>query len=342
MQNQLTEILPNIYLIHLYQGKLEINIYLIKSDIGERSLLIDTGYQTPENKKILEEIFSKLGICIPDLDVFLTHKHHDHTGIASYLQSKGATIFMNPLEDRHPYDCLYYGHGPKAADEQNRVLKRVGVTPERTPEIYAGYQSFNAYYQNIGKNDSFKIRSFTYSPIEPGQVFIYGNYTFRTIALPGHTLGQLGLLDPARRILFTGDQIITHIVPIVGTSYVNEHLLARYFRSLKQIKTEYADYTIYPAHGPSITNSEPIVEHILSGYQKKLVAIQNVLTNSAKALTVQEIAFRVYGVSTLPSDDVEKFFAIKSIITKTFSGLEYLYDQGICERLEQDGMLFYR
>ncbi|MBR5126980.1 MAG: MBL fold metallo-hydrolase, partial [Roseburia sp.] len=65
------------------------------------------------------------------------------------------------------------------------------------------------------------------------------------------------------------------------------------------------------------------------------------LANSAEALTVQEIAFRVYGVYTLPTD-VEKFFTVKSIITKTFSCLEYLYDQGYCERMEQDGMLFYR
>lgn len=341
MHKQVTEILPHIYKINLYQEKNEINIYLIKGELGERSLLIDTGYQTPENRTILENIFSDLGIRLTDLDVFLTHKHHDHTGIASYLESKGATIFMNPLEDRHPYDCLYYGQGPKAVDEQNRVLKRVGVTPERTPAVYDGYQAFNAYYQNIGKNDSFKIRAFTYTPIEPGQVLIYGNYTFHTIALPGHTLGQLGLYDSAHRLVFTGDQIIAHIVPIVGTSYVNEHLLTQYFRSLEQIKTTFAGCTIYPAHGVSFTDSEPIVEHILSGYRKKLNAIQNVLTNSAEALTVQEIAFRVYGVYTLP-DEADKFFTIKSIITKTFSCLEYLYDQGHCQRMEQDGMLFYR
>ena len=341
MHNQVTEILPNIYLIHLYQGKHEINIYLIKGELSERSLLIDTGYQTPENRAILEEIFFDLKIHLTHLDVFLTHKHHDHTGIASYLQSKGATIFMNPIEDRHPYDCLYYGQGPKAIEEQNTVLKRVGVTPSRTPDVYTGYKEFNAYYQNIGKNDSYKTRHFTYSPLKIGQTFIYGNYTFRTIPLPGHTLGQLGLYDPARRILFTGDQIIAHIVPIVGTSYVNEHLLSQYFQSLEQIKTVYGRYTIYPAHGEIFKDSEPIIERILSGYRKKLVAIQDVLTNSAKALTVQEIAFRVYGLYTLPSD-VEKFFTVKSIITKTFSCLEYLYDQGYCERMEQDGMLFYR
>ncbi|MBR5127894.1 MAG: MBL fold metallo-hydrolase [Roseburia sp.] len=341
MHKQVSEILPNTYLIHLYQGKNEINIYLIKGELGERSLLIDTGYQTPENRAILEEIFSDLRIRLTDLDVFLTHKHHDHTGIAAYLQSKGASIFMNPVEDRHPYDCLYYGQGPKAIEEQNAVLKRVGVTPERTPDVYTGYKEFNAYYQNIGKNDSFKTRYFTYSPLRIGQTFIYGNYTFRTIPLPGHTLGQMGLYDPARRILFTGDQIIPHIVPIVGTSYINEHLLSQFFHSLEEIKTTYAGYTIYPAHGEIFKDSEPIVERILSGYRKKLVATQNVLANSAEALTVQEIAFRVYGVYTLPTD-VEKFFTVKSIITKTFSCLEYLYDQGYCERMEQDGMLFYR
>ncbi len=341
MHKQVTEKLPGIYEINLYQGRDEIHIYLVKGHAGEKSLMIDTGYNTAENRDILEQVFADLQIPHEDLDVFLTHKHHDHTGIASSLQKQGASIYMNPLEDRHLYDCLYYGHGEKAIDEQNKVLKRVGVTPERTLEVWNGYKAFNAYYQDAVTEESFKTRIFSYTPIEHGQTFTYGAYTFQAISLPGHTLGQLGLYDEKHQLLFSGDQIIKHIVPIVGTSYANEHLLTQYFRSLDQFKTQYCNCTFYPAHGESFTDSEAIVEKILSAYRKKLVATHNVLENSAEALTVQEIAFRVYGVYTLPAEAPD-FFKIKSIITKTFSCLEYLYDQKYCSRMEQDGMLFYR
>ncbi len=341
MHKQVTEKLPGIYEINLYQNKDEIHIYLVKGNTGQRSLLIDTGYNTAENRAILDQIFTDLHISPQDLDIFLTHKHHDHTGIASHLQKQGASIYMNPLEDRHLYDCLYYGHGEKAIHEQNNVLKRVGVTPARNLPVWNGYKAFNDYYQNAETEESFKTRIFSYTPIEHGQFLTYGNYTFQVISLAGHTLGQLGLYETNHKLLFSGDQIIKHIVPIVGSSYANEHLLTQYFRSLEQFKTQYADCTFYPAHGESFNNPEPIVEKILSAYRKKLVATHNILENSAEALTVQEIAFRVYGVYTLPPQAPD-FFKIKSIITKTFSCLEYLYDQKYCSRMEQDGMLFYR
>ena len=63
--------------------------------------------------------------------------------------------------------------------------------------------------------------------------------------------------------------------------------------------------------------------------------------NSAEAVTVQEVAFRIYGVYNLPTD-VNGFLKMKSILSRTFSCLEYLYDQKYCDRMEKDGMLFYR
>ena len=341
MHKQVSELLPNIFLIHLYQGKNEINIYLIKGELGERSLLIDTGYQTPENRAILEKIFFDLRIRISDLDVFLTHKHHDHTGMASHLAELGATIYMNPLEDRHPYDCLYYSQGSKSIEEQAKVLNRVGVTPERTPQVWNCFKEFNAYYQNAISEEAFRTVAFPYTPIARGQIFTYGDYTFQAISLAGHTLGQLGLYDQAHHIVFSGDHIIRNIVPIVGTSYLNEHLLEQYLRTMDQFKAQYRTCTIYPAHGECFANAGPIAANITAAYRKKLLDIQHILTNSAEALTVQEVAFRLYGVYNMPSD-ITSFFKIKSILSKTFSCLEYLYDQKYCQRMEQDGMVFYR
>lgn len=89
---------------------------------------------------------------------------------------------MNPLEDRHRYDCLYYGHGEKAIDEQNKGLKRVGVTPERNLDVWNGYKAFNEYYQNAVTEETFKTRIFTYNPIRYKQTFTYGDYTFQAIS----------------------------------------------------------------------------------------------------------------------------------------------------------------
>ena len=174
-----------------------------------------------------------------------------------------------------------------------------------------------------------------------GETLSYGDYTFQVISLAGHTLGQLGLYEPNHQIVFSADHIIEGLSPIVGTSYLNEHLLQQYFRSLEQFKTQYHSCMIYPAHGNSFSNPAPVAETIISAYRKKLLQMHDILENSAEALTVQEVAFRAYSIQNLPSD-ANRFFQVKSILTKTFSCLEYLYDQRYCERMEQNGMLFYR
>lgn len=341
MHKQVREIRSGIYEIKLYQEKNEIRLFLVTGNHTQRHLLVDTGYKTQENIEILNQIFNELEIKAENLDVFLTHKHHDHTGLAAYLSSQGAAIFMNPVEDRHPYDCLYYSHGEKSTEEQIKVLNRVGVTEARTPAVWNCFQEFRTYYQESSDEESFKTADFPYTPIGRGSKFTYGDYTFHAISLPGHTLGQLGLYEQEHHFVLSADHILQNVIPIVATSYTNEHLLEQYFRSLEQFKSIYRTCTIYPAHGESFTNASFVAANITSAYRKKLLAIQHILSNSAEALTVQEVAFRIYSVYSLPSD-ISGFFQIKMMISKTFSCLEYLYDQKYCERLEKDGMLFYR
>ena len=341
MHKQLIERLPGIYEIRLYQGTNEIHLFLITGNNTQRHLLVDTGYNTPENREILDEIFKDLGIEYPNLDVFLTHKHHDHTGMAAHLAALGSRLYMNPLEDRHAYDCLYYSQGAKTLEEQTKVLNRVGVTEARTPALYKSFQEFNTYCLDAFSKDNTKSPEFAYTAIGRGNKFSYGDYVFQAISLPGHTLGQLGLYEPNKHIVLSGDHIIKGLAPIVGTSYANEHLLEQYFRSLDLFKTVYRTCTVYPAHGESFANPSLFAADITAAYRKKLLEIQHILMNSAEALTVQEVAFRAYGVYNIPTE-ANSFFKIKSILSKTFSCLEYLYDQKYCDRMESDGMFFYR
>ena len=92
MHKQVSEILAGIYELKLYQDTNEIRVFLVPGVHGQKSLLIDTGYNTEENRGILNEVLGELNIKYQDLDVFLTHKHHDHTGMASHLAALGATI----------------------------------------------------------------------------------------------------------------------------------------------------------------------------------------------------------------------------------------------------------
>ena len=89
------EILSGVFQIQLHsslKGISEIKVYLIPGQ--DRSLLIDTGFRDRECQNKLEQAMDSLGISAEKLDVFLTHKHHDHCGLAYNLAERGGRIFL--------------------------------------------------------------------------------------------------------------------------------------------------------------------------------------------------------------------------------------------------------
>jgi len=321
----------------------EIRVFLIPGIPGQRSLLVDAGFDNRESRKTLEESLEKLDIAFGDLDVFLTHKHHDHTGLARFLSEKGARIFMNPEEDRHPYDCLYYNtRSQKSLDEQLRVLRTVGVTQDKTPLLWEDFMKFNEKLSKPEQGALFGGRPYPYTPVKEGQAFRYGRYMFQAVPLRGHTFGQMGLYDKEHSLLFSADQIIDGIVPIVATAYMNEHLLQMYFQCLNTFEGQYKGCMVYPAHKEGFMDASPIIRRIQEAYQEKLDLIRHIVAFSTKPMTTKDIAFQAYGISLLPGRDRGKETAkIKMILTKTFSCLEYLFDMGQCSRSYRDGILYW-
>lgn len=336
---------PGIYKITLYDDGDTVNaiqVYLIPGDPGQRSLLIDTGFENQTSWQTLKDALKRLCIPCRTLDVFLTHKHHDHTGLAGRLAGEGARIFMNPEEDRHPYDCLYYTRSQKALDEQLQVLRAVGVTKEKTPGLWQDFMELNQQLKGQGSGPSFKGRPYPYEPVSQGQMFCYGPFHLEAVHLRGHTFGQMGLFDRSRSILFSADQIIDGIVPIVATAYLNEHLLALYFQSLQSFEKNYGGCAVYPAHNRAFSCAAPIIETIVGAYGEKLDRIRHILAFHTRPMTIQEIAYSTYGLSlTAPPGSVSQIYKIKMILTKTFSCLEYLYDMGECSRGCRDGILYW-
>ena len=71
---------------------------------------------------------------------------------------------MNPQEDRHCYDCLYYNHSHGSTEDQPQVLQSVGVTEDGTPEIWNMFMEVN---QRIRENrdGNFEIPGYPYTPV---------------------------------------------------------------------------------------------------------------------------------------------------------------------------------
>lgn len=336
------EEVPGIFKAELTDDRMsigKIHIYLIPGRPGRRSLMIDAGFCRPQCLKSLQDVLGELGIPIDSLDVFLTHKHSDHCGLAYAFGKLGARLFMNPQENRHGYDCLYYSSGRRARQEQEQVLAAVGITPEGTPRLWemmreAGRQS------GPGSSWEYDCPLFDFFPVRAGQRLEYGDFRFETVPLPGHTLGQMGLADYGRRLFFCGDQILNAIVPIVGTSYPGEGILGKYFESLEQIKHTFKGWTVLPAHNGPIEDVGRVVDRIVFSYLDKTYMMQRILKHGRRPMTVLETACLAYGMPGLPADGAQ-LVKLKMVISKTFSCLEYLYDKDFALREERAGTLYW-
>ncbi len=345
------EILPGIYELPLESqgdpGVKAIKLFLIPGKPGSRSLLLDTGFKTADCLEKLQEALAALQISVTDLDVFLTHRHHDHCGLCSILAKQGAVIYMNPEEERHAYDCLSYKLTAESLEAQKQVLRSVGVTYECAPEIFS---FFRRIQEKIAAHGQWVLASeaFPYRAMQAGDAFDYGDYRFRALALPGHTRGQLGLIERDKKIVFSADQLINGMSPIVATTYPDEGLLTGFFQSLEWIKHNCREgWRIFPAHGEEIKEVGPAVDQTVFSYLTKLSKARNVLRTegvlpdgSRREFTCRHISEAVYGIQKYPETESD-FFKYKMTLTKTYSLLEYLHDEGFLTRREQDGIFFW-
>ena len=69
-----------------------LNSFLIK---GDTCLLIDTGFRTDACRDAITAQLDELGVSLDKTDIFLTHLHSDHTGLAVDLHREGRKIFVS-------------------------------------------------------------------------------------------------------------------------------------------------------------------------------------------------------------------------------------------------------
>ena len=338
------EIYKGIFRCHLSidaddEGVRSANVFLIPSADGARHLLIDAGFRTEESLRIVDAAMREKGMRYADTDVFITHRHHDHAGLCGVLQARGARIFMNGREERHPYDCLAYRPGAETERAQEDILKSVGVSREMTPELFEKFQFVNEAW---AKKDRWflSLPGFPYTDIEEGWTFRAGGFVLETLPLKGHTFGQMGLWDRKKKILFTADQVIDGVSPIVATTYQGEKLLEAYMDSLEWLENVCGDFTVIPSHGEEIQDLSGAVRQTLASYRRKIDGTRKIVQAARRPVTVREVAFLAYGMTenVTSSRDLMK---IKMVLTKTHSLLEYLSDRGSVRCLERDGVYYF-
>jgi N-acetylglutamate synthase-like GNAT family acetyltransferase len=199
-------------------------------------------------------------------------------------------------------------------------------------------------YEEFWKAGDFFVRGFehcwefSWEPMSPGETVSYGDYTFELVPLPGHTRGQMGLLDREKKLIFSGDQLLNGVASIVRDSGNYPDALEDYFTSMRAVKHDYSDCLFIPGHGVPFRDPGADIDKVVGNYTEKFRIIHDCLKNSEKPLCVWGVFRRAYGqFGKEISPAMRQQFIL--IWMKTYACLAFLERRGLVVSKEnEDGV----
>jgi glyoxylase-like metal-dependent hydrolase (beta-lactamase superfamily II) len=200
-------------------------VYLLD---GDRTALVDTGVATDAVRDDLRAGLAEYGLAVADVEeVFLTHWHFDHSGLAGEIQAEsGATVRIHEAD------------APLVAREADAVAAMHRRRTERfeawgMPEAErTSLESFLESHEGLGGDPA------DVAPFVDGETFERGGVELEAVHLPGHAAGLSALAfdGEAGREAFVGDAVLPEYTPNVGGADVRvEAPLATYAESLRRL-----------------------------------------------------------------------------------------------------------
>lgn len=289
-----------------------LNAYIIKGDFlkNERNLLIDTGFNNDESFTAMIEAFVDIGIVKEDTDMFLTHLHADHVGLASRMKTRDNRAYASQ------YDSYVMNNAHK--EEYWKTLETDSVKMGFPDDQILKYTDHPGYAQN---NKEFV----EYTVVNPGDKIKCYKYTFDVIDLSGHTPGQVGLYEPEHKLLFAGDHILNKITPNITYWSDDFDALGVYMENLRKVRA--LDIKrVFTAHRMPVENVYERIDQLLLHHEKRLDLCMGMLEK--KPCTVYEVSHGLnwdFGGGDFSKFPVtQKWFAAG----EAYAHLEHLYHIG--------------
>ena len=299
-----------------------LNSYLI---LGPRSLLVDTGFRQEPCREAMERELEAVGVDRDRMDVFLTHLHSDHTGLAPELVRPGCRVYIGAVDGQR----MLAGQSEDAWRRMDAAYVQEGFSEEEMDLLWDS---------NPAKNAG-PVAYDGYVFLGDGDILQRGSHALRCVLTPGHTPGHLCLYEPEARWLFSGDHILFHITPnICRWSGVTDSL-GDYLESLKRIR-ELPVERLLPAHRQQTGDLEQRTRELEAHHARRISdALDAVRREPGR--TAYEIAgsmawsIRCRSWAEFPL--TQKYFAVGEALAH----LDYLMVRGQVQRREEHGKWRY-
>jgi len=296
-----------------------INSYLVIGE--EKNLMIDAGMNRPECIDVMDRELRELDIDLSVTDVFVTHLHADHLGLAPYVSGGKTDVLMGPGDIEDIKESRYW-------DRMHSFAVRNGFPnpdPKDAISRHPGYK-----YGPLGP---MKIR-----PAVNGDIIEVGSLKLEVLHTPGHTRGHNCLLERERRLLFSGDHILGDITPNISHWVEEEDPLSDYMRSLRMIWELDIDLAL-PGHRSMIGGPHARMEELIRHHEERAAEVLDILGSSE--MDAFSIASRMTWDMTYRSFDefpiMQKWFALGEALAH----IRYLETGGRVKRSGGSGVLLY-
>ncbi|MBW2031033.1 MAG: MBL fold metallo-hydrolase [Deltaproteobacteria bacterium] len=318
------EILPGIYRIEIPLPKnplRALNAYVLKGT--DRNLIIDTGWNHEDCMSAMLTCLRKTDVNLSKTDFFITHLHADHIGLVSALAQDNSTIYFNEPEADKVSVSAYW-------EEFRRFARQNGFPKDDIRTVFRRHPGYK--YGPRGP--------LSFCLLKENDRLTIGDYIFKCIETPGHSIGHLCLYEPSKKLLISGDHVLQDITPNIQLWSDGRNTLKQYIRSLKKVEQLDVDLVL-PGHRRIFTNCRKRVLELRAHHQHRLKEVMSILENGE--LQAYQVASRMaWDISeAFPSWDEfpppQKWFATGEAI----SHLKYLEEEGRIQRRISEQRIFF-
>ncbi len=318
------KVFDDIYRIELPLPKnplKSLNSYLIKGT--DRNLLIDTGFNRKECREALLAALAELNVTMDNTDIFITHLHSDHSGLAATIRTENTRVYCSKEDGEILKICGTDMYWTDLAESFIRSGLRASL--KEAIETHPGYR--------------FRLQSeIDYIFLKEGDVLSVGNYRLKCIATPGHTPGHMCLYDEDKKLFFSGDHILGDITPVVCIERGMDMPLTLYLQSLEKVEKLEIE-TVLVAHRNMLDDVYRRITELKEHHKNRLNEVMEILKRGP--MDAYETAqFMTWDISCKTWEEFppsQKWFATG----EAFAHMQHLWHLGKLEkRLENDRYVF--
>jgi glyoxylase-like metal-dependent hydrolase (beta-lactamase superfamily II) len=259
------------------QGRGFVNVQLLGGREGWT--LVDSGEQSDVTREALLDFLGDRGVLDDGISqIFLTHGHRDHTGLAAELaRLTGATVLAHEatvLGDPIDFEFL----------QRN------------------GFESAPAARVAIPRHEP--IPDGWFRPLSDGDVLVAGPRRFRLIATPGHQRGHLCAFQEESGLLLSGDRVLRIPTGVRLLTELDDDPLGDHLRSYDFLRG-LAVRRVLPGHGRAFVDVRAALDEDRRAHEEDIrVVLEAVPAEGADAPGIARRAFgsaedRSVGLSAL-------------------------------------------